>query len=105
MALPVRGEVPSLAEEMMGAVSAEIGLGQEQVGVGSRVGALVGKGPKGRWQHQLQQREAIPGSPQTPLNSLTVRKATRKVRAQPPKMSLQPVRTSGGLERFICRHG
>ena len=68
MALPVRGEVPSLAEEMMDAVSAEIGLGQEQVGVGLGVGALVGKSPKGRWQHQLQQREAIPGSPHTPLN-------------------------------------
>ena len=66
MALPAGGEVPSLAEEMMEAVSAEIGLGQEQVGVGLGVGALVGKSPKGRWQHQLPQREVTPGSPQTP---------------------------------------
>ena len=69
MVPPVRGEAPSLAEEMMDAVSAEIGAGQEQAGVGLGVGALVGISPKGRWQQQLQQRKAIHSSPQTPQDT------------------------------------
>ena len=105
MALPVRGELTSLADEMMDAVSAEIGLRQEQVGVGLGVGALVGKSPKGRWQHQLQQREAIPGSPPTPLNVADRQESDEGVQGAAAE-DVAPASTGPRrLERCIYRHG